>query len=173
MLSRPRRREESVCGEYGPRKHGTHHRPSAEDLRRSTQASLSSFVGIPKQSGRGRARAPLVIGLLNEYSGRPIHTMASWHLFTESRFKAWLLRRIGAFSIFREGLDREALRVAIRILVEARRPLVIFPEGIITRTNDRLNTLQEGVTFIARAAAKQRAQATPPGQVVVHPVALK
>ena len=90
-----------------------------------------------------------------------------------TNFKAWLLRRIGAFSIFREGLDREALRVAIRILVEARRPLVIFPEGIITRTNDRLGTLQEGVAFIARTAAKQRAQATPPGQVVIHPVALK
>src|SRR5438132_6062473 len=113
------------------------------------------------------------MGLLNVPSGRPIHTMASWHLFVESRLKSWLLRRIGGFSIFREGRDREALRTAIGILVEAKRPLVIFPEGMITRTNDRLGPLREGTAFIARAAAKQRARATPPGQVVIHPVALK
>ena len=34
-----------------------------------------------------------------------------------------------------------------------RRPLVIFAEGVVSRTNDRLNALQEGVAFIARSAA--------------------
>src|SRR5262249_22824675 len=33
--------------------------------------------------------------------------------------------------------------------------------------------LQEGVAFIARSAARQRAKATPPGKVVIHPVALR
>jgi 1-acyl-sn-glycerol-3-phosphate acyltransferase len=135
--------------------------------------SIHRGHGILLASNHCRPGDPLVLGLLNAESGRPIHTLASWHLFNEGRLKAWLLRRIGAFSIYREGVDREALRASIRILVEARRPLVIFPEGIVSRTNDRLGTLQEGVAFIARAAAKQRAQATPPGQVVVHPVALK
>src|SRR5438445_3142542 len=135
--------------------------------------SIRKGHGILLAPNHCRPGDPLVMGLLNVQSGRPIHAMASWHLFAEGRFKAWLLRRIGGFSVFREGLDREALRTAIRILVEAKRPLVIFPEGIITRTNDRLGTLQEGVAFIARTAAKQRAQRTPPGHVVVHPVALK
>ncbi len=137
------------------------------------QESIRRGHGIVLAPNHCRPGDPLVMGLLNVQSGRPIHTMASWHLFAEGRFKSWLLRRIGAFSVFREGLDREALRTAIRILVKARRPLVMFPEGIITRTNDRLGTLQEGAVFIARTAAKQRAQATPPGQVVIHPVALK
>jgi 1-acyl-sn-glycerol-3-phosphate acyltransferase len=137
------------------------------------QESIRRGHGIVLAPNHCRPGDPLVMGLLNVQSGRPIHTMASWHLFAEGRFKTWLLRRIGAFSVFREGLDREALRTAIRILVEARRPLVMFPEGIIARTNDRLGTLQEGAAFIARTAAKQRAQATPPGQVVIHPVALK
>ena len=70
-------------------------------------------------------------------------------------------------------MDREALKAAIQIIVEARRPLVLFPEGHITRTNDRLGTLLEGTAFIARSAARQRAKCTPPGHVVVHPVALK
>jgi hypothetical protein len=51
--------------------------------------------------------------------------------------------------------------------------LVIFPEGIISRHNDRLNHLMEGTALIARAAAKQRAAKQPAGQVVVHPVAIR
>ncbi|HLJ96369.1 MAG TPA: 1-acyl-sn-glycerol-3-phosphate acyltransferase [Gemmataceae bacterium] len=135
--------------------------------------SIRKGHGILLAPNHCRPSDPLVMGLVNVPAGRPIHTMASWHLFAESRFQTWLLRRIGAFSVFREGLDREALRAAIHILVEAKRPLVIFPEGVIWRANDRLGTLQEGVAFIARAAARQRAQATPPGQIVIHPVALK
>src|SRR5205807_7240117 len=72
-----------------------------------------------------------------------------------------------------EGVDREALRAATAILVAARRPLVIFAEGVVSRTNDRLNALQEGVAFIARSAAKIRAKAGLPGKVVVHPVFLR
>src|ERR1043166_4477930 len=70
-------------------------------------------------------------------------------------------------------MDREALKTAIEVLKNAERPLVIFPEGVISRTNDRLNNLQEGVAFIARSAAKQRASTTPPGKVVVHPVVIR
>ena len=86
---------------------------------------------------------------------------------------SWLLPRIGAFSVYREGMDRESLKTAINILATASRPLVIFAEGVITRTNDRLISLQDGVAFIARTAAKQRAEANPPGKVVIHPVALR
>src|ERR1700756_1452157 len=60
------------------------------------QDSIRQGHGIVLAPNHCRPYDPLVIGLLNEPSGRPIHTMASWHLFTEGRFKAWLLRRIGA-----------------------------------------------------------------------------
>jgi hypothetical protein len=91
----------------------------------------------------------------------------------EGRFKRWLLRRIGGFSVYREGVDREALKTSTAILVEARRPLVMFAEGMVSRSNDRLNPLQEGLAFSARSAAKVRAKATPPGKVVIHPVFLR
>jgi hypothetical protein len=84
-----------------------------------------------------------------------------------------VLPHIGAFSVYREGLDREALKTAIGILNEAERPLVLFPEGVVSRTNDRLNNLMEGTAFIAHTAAKQRAAATPAGQVVVHPIIIR
>jgi 1-acyl-sn-glycerol-3-phosphate acyltransferase len=135
--------------------------------------SIRRGHGMLLAPNHSRPGDPLVMGLLNEQSGRPIHTMASWHLFMEGRIRGWILRRIGCFSILREGLDREALRAAIRIVVGAKRPLVIFPEGMVSRSNDRLSPLQEGIAFIARAAAKERARTVPPGQVVIHPVALR
>ena len=70
--------------------------------------------------------------------------------------------------ILREGTDLEALAACRRILAEAERPLVIFPEGTWFRQNDRLGPLQEGVPLIARQA--QKAASHP---VVVHPVAIK
>ena len=84
--------------------------------------------------------------------------------------QSFLLPRLGGFSVYREGLDRESLKCATRILAGARFPLVIFPEGFVTRNNDRLMNLMEGVAFLARAAAKQRADSARPGKVVIHPV---
>ena len=51
--------------------------------------------------------------------------------------------------------------------------LVIFPEGIITRTNDCLGALIEGTAFIARSAAKQRAKSEPGARTLLVPVALR
>jgi 1-acyl-sn-glycerol-3-phosphate acyltransferase len=61
----------------------------------------------------------------------------------------------------------------MQLTAEAERPLVIFPEGVISRHNDKLNNLMEGTALMARGAAKQRASANPPGKVVVHPVAIR
>ncbi len=102
-----------------------------------------------------------------------VYAMASWHLFQQSRFMAWAIHKMGGFSVYREGVDRQAINVAIEILETAARPLVIFPEGAVSRTNDRLHALLDGVAFIARTAAKRRAKAVSGGQVVVHPVAIK
>src|SRR5207244_13562974 len=116
---------------------------------------------------------PLVVGLIHVNLRTPCYIMASWHLFMQGRIQRFLLRRAGAFSIYREGLDREALRTATEILVESHRPLIMFAEGLVSRSNDRLGELMDGTAFIARSAAKQRAKAERKGRVVVHPVALR
>jgi 1-acyl-sn-glycerol-3-phosphate acyltransferase len=115
----------------------------------------------------------MILGLMAATFRQPLYVMASWHLFMQKGVLPWLLPRLGVFSVYREGLDREALKCAIQILVDARRPLVVFPEGVISRTNDRLNQLMDGTAFIARSAAKQRRDLTPPGKVVIHPVAMR
>ena len=78
-----------------------------------------------------------------------LHIMASSHLFADPGIKSWLLRRSGAFSVYREGVDRQAITAAVAVLQEAKRPLVIFPEGVITPSNGRLGNLMDGTAFIA------------------------
>jgi 1-acyl-sn-glycerol-3-phosphate acyltransferase len=137
------------------------------------QASLTAGHGVILAPNHCRPCDALILGLLGAELRQPFYTMAGAHLFMKSRIQRWLLCRVGAFSVFREGLDREALKTASQILVDARRPLVIFPEGVITRGNDRLGYVMDGVAFIARSAAKARARAEPAGQVVIHPIALR
>ncbi|MFN9987581.1 MAG: 1-acyl-sn-glycerol-3-phosphate acyltransferase, partial [Pirellula sp.] len=79
----------------------------------------------------------------------------------------------GAFSVYREGLDRQSLDMAIETLSKPERPLVVFPEGAVFRTNDLLQPLLDGVAFMARSAAKKRAKDGNGGKVVIHPVAIK
>ena len=152
-------------------KHGVHswELVGVERLR----ASVAAGHGVAIVSNHCRPCDPMVLFGLGRAVGAPIHIMASAHLFMESRLQAWVLQHVGVFSVYREGLDREALKCAIEILTEGRRPLVLFPEGIVSRSNDRLTHMMDGTIFLARNAAKQRAAATPPGKVVVHPVAIR
>lgn len=137
------------------------------------QESLKAGHGVILAPNHCRPCDPFILALLGAELRQPFYTMASSHLFMQSRLQRWVLRRAGVFSVFREGLDREALKTASQILVDARRPLVIFPEGVISRGNDCLGYVMDGVAFIARSAAKTRAKAEPTRQVVIHPIALR
>lgn len=137
----------------------------AEHLR----ASLEAGHGIMLVGNHCRPCDPLVMDTLAREVGRPFQTIASWHLFMESRLKRFLLPRVGAFSVYREGMDRESLKCSIKSVADGKHPLVIFAEGFITRCNDRLVNFMEGPAFIARAAAKQRQD----GKVVIHPVFIR
>ena len=93
------------------------------------QHSLAAGHGILLTANHCRPCDPMTLGMLSLRVRQPFFVMASWHLFMQSRLQTWLLPRIGAFSVYREGLDREALKTAIGILSDAVRPLVLFPEG--------------------------------------------
>lgn len=137
------------------------------------QASIAAGHGILLAPNHCRDEDPVVLGMLARAARTNLFIMASWHVFKQNRLNAFLLPRAGAFSIYREGIDRAAVNTSIAMLEHAERPLVMFPEGFISRTNDRLTDLMEGVSLITRTAAKKRAKLNPPGKVVVHPVALR
>jgi len=135
--------------------------------------SIAAGHGIMLTPNHCRDADPPLMSEFVYRTGRGIYIMASWHLFMQSRIQTFMLRRAGAFSIYREGMDRTALNTAVEMLEKAERPLVVFPEGVVSRTNDRLNTLLDGVALMARSAAKKRAKLNPPGHVVIHPVAIR
>lgn len=119
----------------------------------------------------------LVLQHLARDISQPLFFMASSHLFRGSGFLKWALRRMGAFSVYREGIDRTAIEKSISLLVEGKRPMVIFPEGALNQANDHLGALMEGVSFIAHAAARKLRRAnkeagTERGMYVV-PIALR
>jgi 1-acyl-sn-glycerol-3-phosphate acyltransferase len=129
-----------------------------------------SIVLAPNHS---RMADPLVLGMLALEADCYLFAMASWHLFKQSRFQTFMIRRMGAFSLFREGNDRQAIDTAINILVDRKRPLIIFPEGALTRHNDLIEEMMEGPSFIARQAAKRLKKHDRPGEVIILPVAIR
>ena len=137
------------------------------------RGSLAAGEGIILCPNHSRDADPLLIGMICKTTPCHVFSMASWHIFKQSPVEAAVVRMLGGFSEFREGIDREALDTAVRIVAGAERPLVIFPEGVISRSNDRLLPLMDGVSFIARMAARKRAEQAPTSRVVVIPVGIR
>ena len=136
------------------------------------EASVAAGHGVMMTPNHPRTSDPIVMSEVTAQTGIPFYAMASWHLFNQSIRDTLTIRAMGAFSVNREGLDKTAIDFAIKVLQEAQRPLLIFPEGTTSRTNDQLMALMEGPAFIARTAAKRRLKADG-GKVVVHPVGIR
>lgn len=138
------------------------------------RASLDAGHGVMLAGNHCRPCDPMVIARsLRPHVKCDFSTMASWHIFHQSRVQAFLLPRMGGFSVYREGMDRESLNHATQILGEAKRPLIVFPEGFITRSNDHLANLMDGVAFMTRLGAKLAAKVDPNRKVVIHPTFLR
>lgn len=136
---------------------------------------LSDGHGIVLAPNHCRMSDAMVLQSLSQSLHQPFFVMASSHLFRSNRIVKWALRRMGAFSVYREGVDRKAVDTAIDIIAHGSRPLVLFPEGALSHANERLNALMEGVSFIARTAARKRQKADTNGKagVCVVPVAIR
>ena len=137
------------------------------------QASLAAGKSIMLAPNHCRLSDPMVLGVMALEADTYLFAMASWHLFKQSWFQTFMIRRLGAFSVLREGVDRKALETAIEILVQGKRPLIMFPEGAITKHNDIVNEMMEGPSFMARQAAKRLKKMGSSREVVVHPVAIR
>lgn len=99
----------------------------------------------------------------------PFYIMTAWQVFaTSSWFEKESMQRCGCFSVDREGSDMQAMKTAVDILQRRREPLVIFPEGDVYHTNDRLTPLREGAAAMALMAARKSER-----PIVVIPTAIK
>ncbi len=136
------------------------------------EKSLGAGHGILLIANHPRSADPMVLQFVSRALRCPFYTMASRHVFEQNWLNRSVARWMGGFSVNREGLDRQSIDEAIEILQFAERPLVIFPEGTTSRTNDQLMALMDGPAFIARTAQKRRAK-NDSGKVVCHPMAIK
>src|SRR6187401_3570431 len=137
------------------------------------KASLAAGDSIILAPNHSHMADPMVLGVLGMEADCHLFAMASWHVFKQSRFQTFMTRRMGAFSVHREGNDRQAIEAAIDILVSRQRPLIVFPEGAITRHNDLIVEMMDGPSFIARQVAKRLKKEGKPGGVVIQPIATR
>ncbi len=105
--------------------------------------------------------------------GRRLYFMAAWQIFrTHGGIDGFVLQRMGAFSVDREGCDRRAMRTAMELLGSGKN-LVVFPEGEIYHTNARLTPLREGVAFMALSAQRDLVKAKSSAHVWIVPTAIR
>ncbi len=99
----------------------------------------------------------------------PFYFMTAWQVFAQS---SWLdrisMQRCGCFSVDREGTDLHSLKTAVDIMQNRPEPLVIFPEGDVYHTNDRITPFRDGAAAMALMAARKADR-----PVVILPVAIK
>ena len=100
----------------------------------------------------------------------PVSFMAAYDIFLQSKLNAWCMQRAGCFSVDREGSDRKSMKEALRILKEGERGLIIFPEGNVYLTNDKVTPFLDGPAFLGMKAQKDLGGDHP---ILAIPVSLK
>jgi hypothetical protein len=99
--------------------------------------------------------------------------MAAWQVFLAHRgIDGWVMQRFGAFSVDREGCDRRAIRQATELLTRGEW-LVVFPEGEIYHTNERLTPLREGVAFMGITAQRDLQKDQRESRIWIVPAAIR
>ena len=99
----------------------------------------------------------------------PFYIMTAWQVFATSNwFECRSMQRCGCFSVDREGIDLQAMKTAVDVLQNRPHPLVIFPEGDVYHTNDRITPFRDGAAAMALMAARKAER-----PVVIIPTALK
>ncbi|MBU61239.1 MAG: hypothetical protein CMI26_01905 [Opitutae bacterium] len=112
---------------------------------------------------------PIMIEVFRQL-GLPVSFMAAYDIFLQSKLNAWCMQRTGCFSVDREGSDRKSMKEALRLLKEGERGLIIFPEGNVYLTNDKVTPFLDGPAFIGLKAQQNLGDDHP---VFAIPVSLK
>ena len=133
------------------------------------QSAVATGAGVLITPNHSFHYDSYVLGHAAHEVARPFHVMAAWQVFhAATSFQRFIMQRNGIFSIDRESADLGAFKRAVEILRSHHCPLVIFPEGDIYHTNDRVSSFREGAAAIALSAAKRSDRPT-----IILPAAIK
>ncbi len=104
-------------------------------------------------------------------AGTAAYFMTAWQVFGRSSWiTRYVLQKHGAFTVDRDGADRQAFRTAVEILQGKPEPLVLFPEGEMYHLGDQITPFHEGAAAIALAAARKAesaSSASPAGSSII------
>jgi len=117
-------------------------------------------------------RDPVVIFQLSRLAGERFNYLAARELFDFAPI-AWFLQRCGVYSVMRGTNDRKSFRATVELLVEGKRKLVIFPEGLTCWQNDTVMPFQEGVPLFCFWALEKLAKQGPLPPLFLVPIAIK
>ena len=133
------------------------------------QAALASGAGLLITPNHSFHFDAYVLFEASARVQRTFYYVASWQLFAmNGPIERWMLQTHGVFSIDRETTDLRAIKKAVEIIKASPHPLVIFPEGEIYHTNDRLTPFRDGAAAMAIAAAKRANR-----PILIVPTAIK
>lgn len=120
------------------------------------------------------AHDPFMLWLLSMYIGEDFRYIAAREIFEwwHGLF-GWLLQRGGAYSVSRDGIDRNSLLTTQEIIVKGKNKLVAFPECEISNRYDRLLPVEEGFTSLLLRSMVQVQGKDPGAPVYVVPISLK
>jgi 1-acyl-sn-glycerol-3-phosphate acyltransferase len=104
-------------------------------------------------------------------AGFSTQMMAAYDVFLRSRLDAWVMQKMGAFSVDREGSDQRAMKQAAAVLTQGKHALTIFPEGNVYLRNDQVTPFNDGAAFLAIRAAKELSKQNI--RVLAVPVSIK
>ena len=97
--------------------------------------------------------------------------MAAYDVFLRRKRDAWVMQKLGCFSVDREGSDAQAMKQASATLRQGRYGLTLFPEGNVYLQNDLITPFHDGAAMLALRAARELAKEG--RRVLVVPVSIK
>ena len=123
------------------------------------QAAVATGQGVlitPNHSGHADA---FIMYDVADKLGAAFYFMTAWQVFHQvGPIGKLIMQHHGCFSIDREGTDLKAFRQAVDVLQEGKFPLVIFPEGEVYHTNERITPFREGAGAAAISASRKTKQ---------------
>ena len=141
-------------------------------------AHLKTTRGYPTVLAPNHAASadPAVMFLLSKRLSQPYYYMAARETFDRGRFgalRSFLMQRMGAYSIVRGTVDRNAFRTTRQLLSEGKWPLVIFGEGEISQQNDTVMRFERGITQLCFWALDDMKKAETVKPLYIVPIGIK
>jgi len=117
---------------------------------------------------------PHILFHLSKLLGDDFNYMAAQEVFEKiPSWSAWVVQRLGAYSVIRGTRDAESFDTTHRLLLDGKRWLVIFPEGLNHWLHDVVMPFREGAARFAFSALDDLAGSGTPPPLYLVPIAIK